>query len=361
MGVKNADLADLIEITLADLPKQQFEVMWDHPQYEFCRIYQNERMEVDGGTSIKRKVMLDPAGGAHYRRLFDTDEPDVEDVMQGIEVPWCQISTDYSWDKLEIMRNKNTEKGFINLMKTRRVAKLWGLADLIEERAWKTPTSATDDLYPYGVPYYLTFYEADRTISTTDGFNGQFIKYQDGTYSATVAGLNATTYDKWRNYCAVYANVDNAMLKKFRRAFLKTKFKAPLIINDPANTRNAAKRIYTDVDTSVELQDLADQRDDKHTGGELMGNIRADDAGVVYINRLPVVYIPELDNATATPIYCVNFEKFIPVTQEGYWMVEGEPMIDRSQHTTFTVFLDGSHQNLCVNRRAAGFVLHKSA
>ena len=361
MGVKNADLADLIEITLADLPKQQFEVMWDHPQYEFCRIYQNERMEIDGGTSIKRKVMLDPAGGAHYRRLFDTDEPDVEDVMQGIDVPWTQISTNYSWDKVEILRNKNTEKGFINLMKTRRVAKLWGLADLIEERAWKTPTSATDDLYPYGVPYYLTFYESDSTISTTDGFNGQFIKFQDGTYSATVAGLNATTYDKWRNYCAVYSNIDNAMLKKFRKAFLLTKFKAPLIVNDPANKRNAAKRIYCDADTAVELQDLADQRDDKHTGGELMGNIFADPGGVVYINRLPVIYIPQLVGATANPIYCVDFSKFIPVVQEGYWMVEGEPMVDRSQHTTFTVFLDGSHQNLCVNRRAAGFVLHKSA
>jgi len=361
MGVKLSQLADMIEITLADLPKQEFEVMWDDPEYEFCRIYQNERMEIDGGSSIKRKVMLDPAGGAHYRRTFDTDEPDVEDVMKGIEVPWCQIGTDYSWDIFEILLNKNDEKGFINLMKTRRVAKLWGLAALIEERAWKTPTSATDDLYPYGVPYYLTFYESDNTISTTDGFNGQFIKFQDATYSATVAGLNATTYDKWRNYCAVYSNIDNAMLKKFRKAFLLTKFKAPLFINDPANKRNASKRIYCDADTAVELQDLADQRDDKHTGGELMGNIRADDSGVVFINRLPVVYIPQLVGATATPIYCVDFSKFIPVVQEGYWMVEGEPMIDRQQHTTFTVYLDGSHQNLCVNRRAAGFVLHKSA
>ena len=361
MGVKITALADLIEITLPDLPKQEFEVMWDHPEYEFCRIYQNERMEIDGGTSIKRKVMLDPAGGAHYRRTFDTDEPDVEDVMKGIEVPWCQISTNYSWDKFELMLNRNNEKGFIDLLKTRRIAKLWGLADLIEERAWKTPTSSTDDLYPYGVPYYLTFYSADATISTTDGFNGQFIKYQDGTYSAEVAGLSATTYDKWRNYCAVYSDINNTMLKKFRKAFLKTRFKAPLIINDPANKRNAAKRIYTDIDTTVELQNLADQRDDKHTGGELMGNIFADTSGVVYVNRLPVVYIPELDGATATPIYCVDFAKFIPVTHTGYWMVESEPFVARDQHTTVTVFLDGAHQNLCLNRRRAGFVLHKSS
>jgi hypothetical protein len=34
-------------------------------------------------------------------------------------------------------------------------------------------------------------------------------------------------------------------------------------------------------------------------------------------------------------------------------------MVDRGQHTTFSVFLDGSHNNLCINRRTAGFVLHK--
>jgi hypothetical protein len=26
----------------------------------------------------------------------------------------------------------------------------------------------------------------------------------------------------------------------------------------------------------------------------------------------------------------------------------------------FTVYLDGAHNNLCINRRTAGFVLHKS-
>ena len=58
MAVKNADLVDLIATTLPDLPEQYFEVMWDAQDYEFCRIYQTERMEVDGGTSIRRKVKI---------------------------------------------------------------------------------------------------------------------------------------------------------------------------------------------------------------------------------------------------------------------------------------------------------------
>jgi hypothetical protein len=362
MGVKNADLADLIATTLPDLPEQYFEVMWDNNDYEFCRIYQTERMEVDGGTSIKRKVMLDDTGNARYRRLFDTDEPAIGDVMQTIEVPWTQIGTHYSWDKSEILRNRNSAKGFIRLLETRRIDGLWSLAKLIENRGWKTPTSATDDLNPYGVPYYLNMLDAD---STTAGFYGKTIRYQDSTTGTSCAGLDANTYTQWKNYAATYTRVNNDMLKTIRKAFMLTKFKAPIFVNDPAQKRNASKRFYCGADLSVELQDLADARDDNHTGKDVLGNIRIDDSGLVYINRLPVVYVSQLNDVTdpatgdsTDPLYCINFEKFIPYVQDGMWMEETEPMTDRRQHTTFTIFLDGAHNNLCVNRREAGFVVH---
>ena len=363
MAVKNADLADLIESTLPDLPEQYFEVTWTNNDYEFCRIYQTERMEIDGGTQIERKVMLSPTGNARYRRLFDTDTPAVADVLQTITVPWCQIGTHYSWDKLELMRNRGSAKGFIRLLETRRIDGLWSLADLIEDRAWKTPTNSSDDLFPYGVPYYLNMLDAD---STTGGFNGQTIRFQDGTTSTTCAGLDSSTNARWKNYAATYTKVDNVLLRAFRKAALLTKFKAPLILNDPAQMRTAAKRIYTDADTAVELQDLADQKQDNHSGKDVLSNISSDAYGSVYVNKIPVVYITELDGVTdpvtsgaTAPIYCIDFTKFIPYVQDGYWMEEGEPMTDRGQHTTFTVFLDGAHNNLCTNRRTAGFVLHK--
>ncbi len=364
MGAKNSDMLDLIATTLPDLPKQYFEVTWDNTNYEFCRIYQSERMEVDGGTSIERGVMFNPNGQARYRRLFDTDEPTSPDVMDTIKVPWTQIGVNYSWDKREILRNKNSAKGFIRILETKRVAGLWDLANLIEERAWKAPTSATDDLYPYGVPYYINHLTAGVT---TAGFSGQLIRFQNGTTGAVCAGIDASTQAKWRNYAAIYTSVDNALLKTFRRAFLLTKFKAPLIINDPAQKRNAAKRIYGDADVGVALQDLADAKDDNHRGKEVLGNIRMDDGGLVYINRLPFIYIDQLDGFTdpatdtaTAPIYCVDFEKFIPYVHSNDWMDESEPMSSREQHTVFTVFLDGSHNNLCVNRRTAGFVIHKA-
>ncbi len=361
MGVKNADLVDLIATTINDLPNQTFEVGWDNQDYEFCRIYQNERMVIDGGTQIERKVMLDNTGNARYRRSFDTDTPTVGDVIHTIKVPWTQIGTNYSWDKFEILQQKNSAKGFISLMKVRRVDGLWSLANLIEERAWKTPTNATDDLFPFGVPYYLKFKNAAGSVNTSSGFVGATIDFQDSTTSTVCAGIDSAAETKWRNYAALYSQIDNSVLKAFRLAFMFTRFKAPLFVKDPSDKRVGAKRVYTDFDTVARLQDLADQRDDSHRGKDILGNLKMDDTGLVFINRLPVVPIPQLNGASNTPIYCIDFAKFIPYVHDGYWMEEGEPMTDRGQHTTFTVFLDGAHNNLCLNLREAGFVLHKAA
>jgi hypothetical protein len=197
-------------------------------------------------------------------------------------------------------------------------------------------------------------------VNTTSGFNGVAAKFQDGNFTSDIANINATNEAKWRNYCALYSNIDNAFLKAFRLAFMFTRFKVAPIINDPAQAKSAAKRIYSDFDTVAQLMDLADNKDDKHTGKDVLGNLRVDDSGLVMLNRLPVVPIPQLNDVDYTPIYCIDFAKFVPYVQDGYWMEESEPLTDRGQHTTFTVFLDGSHNNLCLNRRTAGFVMHKA-
>jgi hypothetical protein len=361
MGIKNADLKDLIATTLPDLPGQEFEVQWDNQDYEFTRIYQNERMEIDGGTQIERKVMFDNTGNARYRYMYDTDEPAVRDVMKTIVVPWVQLGTHYSWDKLEILRQRNNEKGFIRLMDVRRIDGLWSLADLIEDRSWKTPQSATDVLYPYGVPYYINQLTLTQVnAGTTSGFAGQTIVYQDGSTGTVCAGIDSSAEAKWRNYAAIYDTIDNALLKTYRLAFMKTRFKAPIIVNDPSNKRTAQKRTYTNFENVADLMELADMKQDNHSGNDVLGNLRVDDGGMVYINRLPVIPIPQLEGATNNPIYTIDFAKFKPVVQADYWMDESEPMVDRGQHTTFTIYLDSCHNNLCDNKRTVGFVLHNT-
>lgn len=357
MGVDNAALLDLVATTLKDLPDGQFEVAWDSVDYEFVRIYEHSRRRVDGGTSIQRNVVLDETGNARYRRLFDTDQPSVENVQSQIDVPWTQLGTDYSWDVLEIMRNKNSAKGYIDLIESRRVERLWGLAELMEDRGWKTPTSATDTLFPYGIPYYLNFRPANNSGS---GFDGQTIRYQDGTTATTAAGIDAAVEPKWRNYAATYTKIDNELLRVLRRAFLLTRFRAPAFVRSPGNdSQGPQRKLYCNADVAVELQDLSDKRDDNNTPRDLAGKALIDVEGTTYFNRVPIHYIPQLDPVIEDPLYYVDWSKIQPIVQDGYWMEESQPMIDRGQHTTVTVFLDAAHNNLCTNRRTAGFVVHK--
>lgn len=367
MAVNNEALADLIATTLRDLPKGQFEVMWDSQNYEFCRIYQEHRRKIDGGTSIQRNVILDRFGRARYRRLYDTDQPTVDQSQFQINVPWTQLSTDYSWDVLEIMRNKNSAKGFIDLLESRRVERMWDLAELIETRGWATPTSATDTLYPYGIPYYLNFLDNGVTVG---GFAGKTVRYQNGTTGTIVAGIDGASEPKWNNYADVYQRVDNSLLRKLRSAVRRTRFRpAPFALKPGDDKVGSPIKLYAADDVTSQLEDLADKRDDASQPGDLAGKMLHNFEGTTHFNKMPVQYVPQLDGFTVqgssttqtpNPIYCVDWTKLQPVVQDGYWMEESKPMVDRGQHTTFTVFLDGSHNNLCINRRTAGFVLHNT-
>jgi len=356
MAVTNTQLLDLVATTLKDLPKGEYETMWDLQNYEYAKIYNEKRRQIDGGTSIERNVVLDKTGRARYTRPYATEDPSVQSIQKKINVPWTQFRGDMSWDKLEILRNRNSTKGYINLMKSRRNETLWDIVEMFEQRGWLAPQSATDDLNPYGIPYYLNMLDNG---ATEGGFNGQTIRYGGGSTGTICSGIDSAAEQKWRNYADVYTKVDNALLRKLRTACLSTRFNAPPGVQetgsgDTSNTR----KLYAGLDTIVELQDLADKRDDNTQVKDLAGRALAEKEGEISFNRLPVCYVPPLDGVAYNPIYAVDWGKIQPMVQDGYWMVESEPMIDRLQPSVVTVYVDGCHQNLCTNRRQAGFVLH---
>ncbi|KKM13711.1 hypothetical protein LCGC14_1713500, partial [marine sediment metagenome] len=80
MGVAMEDHLDLLRTTLADLPKNKFEVMWTYQRYEFNRIFDEKKLVIDGGTSVKRNVVLDHTGQARFRQMFDLDQVNVGHV-----------------------------------------------------------------------------------------------------------------------------------------------------------------------------------------------------------------------------------------------------------------------------------------
>ena len=350
-GIKNSQLADLIATTLPDLPKNRFEVAFDYENYEVCnRWFREDRVDVDGGTHIERNIMLDDSGNARYVRLFQTSSINVADVQKKITIPWCQLETHWSMERREVLRNRNNAKGFIKLIKSRRVDGMISLANLIEQRAWKTPQNANDDLYPFGLPYWICMANAGVT---GEGFIGQTARFQDGSTTTVIAGMDAAAHDKWRNYAATYTTFNATVIKKMRKLFTAIQFKQPMLVKDLEQGPLSNYRIYMGLDEVTEFETMAEAQNDN------LGPDLAKFQGVTTFRRVPVVYIPLLDDDQYDPIYFINHNKFYPVVQEDDWLVESEPMSDRLQHNVITTFVDGSHQFLCTNRRVGGGVLHK--
>jgi hypothetical protein len=363
MGYTVDQIQDLLATTLRDLPKGEFEAMWDYQNYTFAHIYAEHNREIDGGTSIQRNVILDETGDAKYRTLFDTDQPMVNQAQFVVNVPWVQLGTNYSWDEVEILTNKNDEKGFIRLLESRRTTSLWSYANLFEQKGWATPVNAADTKNPFGIPYYITFANSGVDVGG-GGFVGQTIRYQDGSTGTVCAGLDAASLPKWRNYADIYKRVDNALLRTLRSAVRRTRFNPAPIMPKPGNDKvGPGITLYAADDVCSQLEDLSDKRDDASAPGDLAGKMLYNRDGVSHFNKMPVEYAPLLDgftvgSSTPNPLFCIDWSKLQPVTFDGYWMKEGKPMVDRGQHTTYTVYLDSRHNNLCINRRTAGFVIH---
>jgi hypothetical protein len=295
--------------------------------------------------------------------MFDTDEPKFGDSIHTIEVHWALVGTNASWDEFEILQQKNSEKGYVNLVQTRKDKSIIDLADLIEETMIAAPASATDKKTPFTLPYYLRVLNTAGTINTSAGFNGATVTYGNGTTGTVIAGIDAAVEEKWRNWCAPYTTINNAFLKAYRQACIKTRFRPPITLDTPLMKERKAKMVsIAGTGMVLDIMELVDKKDDNHTatGKEALGGLLVVNGDLVSINRTPILPLDTLDSASYTPLYTIDLAYFKPVVHDGYWMKVTPPMVGgRMQHTTYTSFIDGAHNILVENIRKCGFVLHK--
>ena len=367
-GVSNAALLDLTRTTLTNLPDMEFETALEYQNYPVCnQWFKEDKVELESGTSIERNIVLDTSGNARHVRLYQKTPINVADTQQKITAPWVQVQTHWSIERREALRNRRPA-AYINLLKSRRQDSMLDLANLLEDRAWSTPSSADDDLNPRGLPYYLSMREDDVAQSTdSGGFEAYRVRFTNGTSSASKAGINGSTAAnaKWKNYAAVYTNIDAEFVKRMRRAFHATSFVPPMLVRDLTQGPASKFRIYMDLDTLTEYEDLTTQ------SNENLGADLDPFHNLTTFRRVPIIYTPQLDGFTVlgggvnqtsntpAPVFAVNHNYFHPFVQEGDWLREDDPMTDQEQHNVFTTFVDSSYQFFCKNCRAAGFVLHK--
>lgn len=359
-GISNADLIDLQKTTLENLPNMEFEVALSQQEFQVVNYwFQKDKIQEDSGTSIVRNIMLDNSGNARHTRLYQKSSINVADVQKRITAPWVQIEGQYSIERREALRNRKPAM-YIKLLESRRLDAMLAMADLLEQRGWKTPESTSDDVNPRGLPYFLSKlipavgvgYNA--AIDIAGSFAGRRVRYGDATDVLTdKAGLNPTTLTKYRNWVDEITGIDGSTVKKLAKAFYATKFTSPMTVSDLKKGSASNFRIYLTLNDLVEYDDLARKSND-NLGGDL-----AKFHGVSAFNRVPVLWSPNLDTDTDLPIYGVNHAKFYPIVQSGDWMRENDPMADVELHNVTTTFVDGSYQYFNTNIRESGFVLHR--
>jgi len=357
-------LSGLIATTHTKYPKQELTVTWDHNRYEGARIFAQDNIKKQGGTSITGKAILSPTGNARWVEFYEKDQLSQGETFHTFTMPWCRYTTNWSWDELEILMNKSDPEGFIDLAKAKEMQAIWDLANLFEAGIWQCPTSATDDKIMRGVPYFIRMMTKD---TTTDGWVGKTIRYRNGTTGTDCAGIDANVYSQWANWAFLYEDVNADFIRNLRLAFMYSQFKAPLGATQFEVRKAAKRRMYTGFTNKAKMFDYLDAKDDVHQTKEALGRMVVTEGTDMLINGTDVVAINDLEGATdpetgdtTDPWYCVDFGEFQPVVYSGYWMKTTGPVHGGTiQHTVWTLFKDGSCNVWCRSPRAAGFVAHK--
>lgn len=374
-GISSSDLVDLMRTTLPALPSD-FEVAQQNQTNEIVNNWFNpgEREEYPAGTGIVKNIMLDSSGNAQHVRMFQQRSINVADVQSRFTMPWCMVTFYWAVERNELVRARKPA-AFINLLSSRQTDAELSTANLLQLRGWLGPESSSDDLNPYGVPFWINKIPPSTATgysSTIDapspygGFVGRRIIYgqtSTPTYVLTnKAGINPTSNALFRNYAGVYTAMDAQCIKFMRDLFHAVRFKSPRIVKDLVEGPLSKYRIYMNRPTLVGYEDLATKMNDN------IGPDLAPYQDATSFKRVPIEYANQLDQDNAQvnsswgcdPIYFINHSKFRACVLEGQWFYRYEPMSDVTMPGTIVTWHEGTYQYECTNVREGGGVLHKA-
>jgi len=363
MGLQIEQCADLLYGTLQKFEKNQFQIALKHQTAEVVnRWFKKDKMVLDGGDQVNFYLQLKNSNNASHTRLYDTDNVNVANVISEGSVKWTHAKTAWAFDIRALAMNKGNSTRVFNMLESRVKAAYHDFVNLLEEAAWKTPASSTDDMNPHGIAAWLVQSDADNETGDFTGYVGDYTTADDSESAySTVGGLacTSTSNARWANWYADHNNnLDYSLLKLLRRGFRKTKFQTPTIAGKALDPESSFYnfRFYTSSAVLDALEDMALKADDR-VGADL-GKY----AGAVVFKGIPFIYVDELDTELtyvrgADPIYGVNHSHFKPIVLSGNNFRTTKPTPKGGSHNVLEGFVDLSYAYVCDNRRAGGFLI----
>lgn len=343
------DVLDLIRGSQKEQGKLRFtDIATELTRHEcMSQIMRKNRMQLDGGTGIQRNLMYSDSGAAREVGLHQVDDINIQDSLVQLSIPWRHYETHWAWDRREFLMNNGGGGKIYDLVKARRIGGMLSLAKLMEQRFWSKPATSSDALKVFGVFYWLVY-------NATEGHNGGAAT----GFSAGPGNVNPTTYARWKNYTAQYANVSkDDLIKKMRRAWHEIDFESPVDIPDYRRGRGDQMRIYCTLDTKLAVEELAEAQNEN-----LGRDLYPYDGGITFKGS-PIRHVPAFKSSFgliasgSEPVLMLNWANFYPVFLRGNYLAEtGPDRLIGSMHNEIASWLDCTSNTLCTDRRRQALI-----
>lgn len=352
--------------TLWRLRKDRLAMTFGTGHYELFNMWMGEKAERDTGDRIQDYVTLRDTGNGKHITLWEEDIDNTVNTDEEIVVDWSNYTTNLSYNRIFLGRNMGNNRRVYNYLKGKMDNMYREAAEDIQSALVYTPTGATDKRNPHGLGSWLALGTAD----TEGGWTGYSGRYNDGsgtTYNLGGIASSSSSNARWASYYGDHdGSLGDALLTKLFVATTKTKFIVPIIpkkgkIDETTGFGNF--RYYTNMNVLKNLETLLRKSDDK------IGSDLGKYAGVIVYRGIPMMYVEELDSATAAdiafrgtdPIYGVNHDYFkVTIDSANDWVI-GKPFPRDRQHNVLKVTCDVSYTVHSPNRQRAGFLLSEHA
>lgn len=343
-GTPVALVADLMSDTLARYKRNRWTDLMSALQktIAFKEIYRPKKTmdEDSGGTSINFQLLTDTNGSFRFVGLAYTAvlSPPSAD-LQG-SIPWRGWTYNWWFDAAEPAINAGDAR-IIDIMRTRYYKAVGSMIEGVEAQLWRL-TAATDDTAIYGIPNYVVKSATVATDANNFGFNG----LAPSGYT-TVAGINPTTYERWRNYTDTYSVVSkDDLIRKLRRAAEYTKF-MPLVPGEPLLDAGGGYGWYMNYITYGALVEAAEGQND-----DLGEDVASMDGGKVMFRGAKLDWNPMLREDTTNPVYGIDWSTMYAAKMPGWWEKETKIDINPQQPTVVSAHTTTRTNLICTNRRA---------
>lgn len=343
--IQAENIDDVVSTVLASIPAPRWGMiaqnLVDYPILN--QMLRSKDSRCKGSYQMEHRLMVTQSETAKNVGLYDDDDYAVQDNFKTITAPWRHTTNNFIYDVLEKAFNEGDASTLahkiVDLIETRRVDCMLGIAEKMEVDFWGKPSSSTDETTPWGIQYWL------KLATSSRGFNGGDIT----GFSGGPGGVSSDTYTNWKHYNAVYdAFTDDDLSSEMRRAFRACDFKSPVKSMSGEGAQGYKYKIFTGEEVQEGLIQIA-----RHQNDNIGRDISAYDGGVVF-KKIPFQYVPAIDStwtSTEYPIFMLDTKHFkVKVNSKNAWRQTG-PVPVSGKHNVRAVHYDVSWNTWCTNRR----------